>query len=162
MLVYTHFITRPFRILPRRTSEITRTYYNISSVSIIFDREILPFETNTKNYCQSFHPDPCFHPPPPYSYAVFASSSSYFSTPATFVKIPGNRKGIAIGNGPRYDRRPRLCILPFFGSFIKIARVTTLPLTLNFFYNFLVVSWPPLPTLGTVGPTTPDPCSPYE
>lgn len=65
MLVYTHFIiTRPFRILPRRTSEITRTYYNISSVSIIFDREILPFETNTKNYCQSFHPDPCFHPPP--------------------------------------------------------------------------------------------------
>lgn len=155
--MYTHFITRPFRILPRRTSEITRTYYNISSVSIILDREILPFET--KNYCQSFSSRSLLSSP--YSYAVFASSSSYFSTPATFVKIPESQRDRGGKRATIRSNGPRLCILHFFsknlepplsrGLFIKIARVTTY---VKFFAIFPLYRGPLL-TLGTAGPTTP-------
>lgn len=53
----------------------THTYYNISSVSIIFDREFLPFETNTKNYCQLFHPQILAFIPLLFT-LVYASSSS--------------------------------------------------------------------------------------
>lgn len=121
----------------------THTYYNISSVSIIFDREILPRSKRiTKNYCQLFHPQILAFIPLLFTLLFRLVFVLLFDDIFTF-KIP-NYEGIAIENairnGPRYSPRLRSLRCQHLSqqfSFTFFSKISNQPLSTDSFVETL-------------------------